>query len=88
MYRKTDEEEIAMSTTAAPTGPLEYKLPIEGMTCANCVSGIEKALQTLPGVESTTVNLPTGEATVPASTNVDVGALANAVRKAGSIQGA
>ncbi|KJV25201.1 metal ABC transporter ATPase [Aquitalea magnusonii] len=72
-----------MSTVNAQTSPLEFKLPIEGMTCASCVGRVEKALQALPGVESAAVNLATEDATVRASTDVDAGALANAVRKAG-----
>ncbi|WP_052158457.1 heavy metal translocating P-type ATPase [Pseudomonas aeruginosa] len=71
-----------MSTANAPAAPLEFKLPIEGMTCASCVLRVEKALMALPGVESTAVNLATEEATVRAS-GVDAAALAGAVRKAG-----
>ncbi|MGU7775221.1 heavy metal translocating P-type ATPase [Burkholderia sp. MR1-5-21] len=72
-----------MSTSIAPAVPLEFKLPIEGMTCASCVLRVEKALRALPGVESTAVNLATEEATVRASAGVDAGTLADAVRKAG-----
>ena len=72
-----------MSTPASPNASLEFKLPIEGMTCASCVSRVEKALQALPGVESTAVNLATEEATVRARPDVNAGALADAVRKAG-----
>ncbi|MDR9836753.1 heavy metal translocating P-type ATPase [Herbaspirillum huttiense] len=72
-----------MNTAVAPTAPLEFKLPIEGMTCASCVGRVEKALQALPGVESAAVNLATEEATVRASSDVDTEALAHAVRKAG-----
>ncbi|GAB3628104.1 copper-translocating P-type ATPase [Pandoraea terrae] len=72
-----------MSTAVAPTASLEFKLPIEGMTCASCVVRVEKALQALPGVESTAVNLATEEATVQASAGMDAWALADAVRKAG-----
>ncbi|QCP54351.1 copper-translocating P-type ATPase [Trinickia violacea] len=72
-----------MSTTFAPTVPLEFKLPIEGMTCATCALRVEKALQALPGVESTVVNLATEEASVRTSAGVGAEALADAVRKAG-----
>ncbi len=34
-------------------------ISIGGMTCASCVARVEKALNKLPGVESTTVNLAT-----------------------------
>lgn len=72
-----------MSTPLAPTALLEFKLPIDGMTCASCVSRVEKALQALPGVVSSAVNLATEEATVTASAIVNAGALADAVREAG-----
>jgi Cu+-exporting ATPase len=39
-------------------------LPIDGMTCASCVTTIEGALGDVPGVISATVNLATEKATV------------------------
>ncbi len=39
-------------------------LPIGGMSCASCVSKIEGALRSLPGVVSASVNLATEKATV------------------------
>lgn len=42
----------------------ELNLPITGMTCASCVSHIEKALKQLPGVASVVVSLTTSKATV------------------------
>jgi len=72
-----------MSTADTPTAPLEFKLPIDGMTCASCVSRVEKALQALPGVESSAVNLATEEATVRAFAGMEAGILVDAVRRAG-----
>lgn len=43
------------------------ELQIEGMTCASCVSRIEKALSTVPGVVSASVNLATEKASVVAA---------------------
>ncbi len=40
------------------------ELPIEGMTCANCVLTIERNLKRLPGVEQVTVNLATEKASI------------------------
>ena len=34
-----------MSTLASATPTLDFKLPIEGMTCASCVLRVEKALE-------------------------------------------
>ena len=35
-----------------------------GMTCASCVSRVERALKKVPGVDGATVNLATEKATV------------------------
>ena len=39
-------------------------LPVQGMTCASCVSHVEGALSELPGVSQVVVNLATGKATI------------------------
>ena len=41
-----------------------FSLDIGGMTCASCVSRVEKALEKIPGVEAATVNLATEQARV------------------------
>ena len=41
-----------------------FTLDIGGMTCASCVSRVEKALHKIPGVEAATVNLATEQARV------------------------
>lgn len=41
-----------------------YSLEIEGMTCASCVSRIEKALNKLPSIEAVSVNLATEQARI------------------------
>ena len=56
-------------------------LDIEGMTCASCVSKVERALSSVPGVEEATVNLATGVAVVRPVAEVQP--LADAVRRAG-----
>ena len=49
----------------APDGAVcELDLGIGGMTCASCVSRVERALKKLPGVEDATVNLATESARV------------------------
>lgn len=59
-------------------------LPISGMTCASCVSTVERALKSVDGVVSASVNLATERATVEyipgAATVVE---LKRAVQKAG-----
>jgi Cu+-exporting ATPase len=41
-----------------------FTLDIGGMTCASCVSRVEKALNKIPGVEAASVNLATEQARV------------------------
>lgn len=57
------------------------ELSIDGMTCASCVSRVEKALKNVPGVKEANVNLATERATIFGTTNV--AALISAVDKAG-----
>ncbi len=61
----------------------DYAFGIEGMTCASCVSRVEKVLGKVPGVVSASVNLATEKAIVHASEAIPAEALVNAVRKAG-----
>ena len=52
-----------MSTTKEMNSGL-FTLDIGGMTCASCVSRVEKALVRIPGVEAASVNLATEQAKV------------------------
>ena len=57
----------AASTPAASpsaTTPVEFTLPVQGMTCASCVNRIERYLRRTDGVLEATVNLATERATV------------------------
>ncbi len=59
-------------------------LEVEDMTCASCVSRVEKALKSVPSVETASVNLATGEAVVRVLGGVSaLPALTAAVAKAG-----
>ncbi len=82
----------ASSTVAEPLAPQGAAAPaecalqidIEGMTCASCVSRVERALRSLPGVLQADVNLATETASVrlqPAALQPQ--ALVDAVRGAG-----
>jgi Cu+-exporting ATPase len=66
----------------ADTETQTIDLAITGMTCASCVSRVEKVLTRVPGVEAATVNLATERARVTAS-HPDLQALIKAVEKAG-----
>ncbi|WP_426131401.1 heavy metal translocating P-type ATPase [Pararhizobium sp. PWRC1-1] len=56
---------------------------VEGMTCASCVSRVEKALNSVPGVRQATVNLATEKATVRIVSGTPISALENGVLAAG-----
>jgi Cu+-exporting ATPase len=60
----------------------ELRLDVEGMSCASCVSSVERALNGLEGV-SATVNLATAQATVRCDPEVSDGALVAAVESLG-----
>jgi Cu+-exporting ATPase len=62
---------------------MEIRLPIEGMTCASCVSRVERALQRVPGVAKAEVNLATETATVALADGASAESLVAAVRDAG-----
>ncbi|MBI0029618.1 heavy-metal-associated domain-containing protein, partial [Gilliamella sp. B14448G11] len=53
------------------------------MSCASCVSRVEKALKKIDGVIDVSVNLATKKATVNTNANVELETLMSAVDKAG-----
>jgi Cu+-exporting ATPase len=57
--------------------------PVTGMTCASCVSHVEKALAGVPGVVSVNVNLASEKATVEYIDGTEVNQLRKAVKDAG-----
>jgi Cu+-exporting ATPase len=81
--------DLPFSALSAAVGKAGYDVPadsvslaISGMTCASCVTRVEKALKKVPGVTDATVNLATEKAQVTA-VGVPVEALIAAVEKAG-----
>ena len=60
----------------------EVRLDLDGMTCASCVSRIERKLNKLDGVEAT-VNFATEQATIHCNESVRVDDLVSAVEGAG-----
>ena len=61
-----------------------HDLAVTGMTCAGCVSSVERALRTVPGVDRALVNLATEKATIlldPEATTLPE--VAEAIRRAG-----
>ncbi len=55
---------MAKTTTAPGEDTQRVVVPIRGMTCAACVSNVEKALMKVPGILQASVNLATEEASV------------------------
>lgn len=62
---------------------VEYQFFVEDMSCASCVSRVEKALKKIDGVIDASVNLATEKANVTANANVKLETLMSAVDKAG-----
>ena len=54
-------------TSPATPGGARLEARVEGMHCAGCVSGIEKAVLRVPGVEAVSVSLVTGDLAVTLS---------------------
>ncbi len=73
------DEVKAMNQHVHPA-PNSTNIDITGMTCASCVSRVEKALLKVPGVETASVNLATERASVSGG---DPDALIKAVEKIG-----
>jgi P-type Cu+ transporter len=61
----------------------ETQLSVQGMTCASCVSHVEKAILKLPGVSSVAVNLATEKAQVVHSEQVSSAEMITAIEDAG-----
>ncbi|MDP1565385.1 MAG: cation transporter, partial [Polaromonas sp.] len=70
--------------TTSTTSTLTLDLGVGGMTCASCVSRVEKALKKVPGVQDATVNLATESARVVYAPSAQIDAqVRRAVRNAG-----
>jgi len=70
--------------TTTTFSPSTLDLGVGGMTCASCVSRVEKALKKIPGVQDATVNLATESARVVYAPSAQMDAqIRRAVRNAG-----
>ena len=66
------------------TATKQYSLPITGMTCANCVSTVERNLKKVPGVHMAQVNLSSERAAVDFDPNqANLGSILERIRRAG-----
>ena len=77
---------LAIEKAGYTVGESSVTLTIDGMTCASCVSRVEKALLRVPGVVRAEVNLATESASVTLATrHIDEAALVAAVERAGYV---
>jgi P-type Cu+ transporter len=66
------------------TSVKSISLPVQGMTCAGCVSHVEHALEELPGVTDVVANLATNKVNLTyKSTQVTLQELSRAISEAG-----
>lgn len=63
--------------------PADFDLVIDGMTCASCVTRVEKSLARVAGVQGVSVNLATGVAHLRAPRGTSLDDLIAAVTRAG-----
>ncbi|MFC5387680.1 heavy metal translocating P-type ATPase [Aquamicrobium segne] len=73
---------VAPLPEAAKSGSA-LSIPVEGMTCASCVSHVEKAIAKLPDVQNVNVNLATGRANISFAGKADGMAAVRAIEGAG-----
>ncbi|MCQ9102337.1 heavy metal translocating P-type ATPase [Vibrio alginolyticus] len=79
------EKQSNIKDTQVPPASIQLQMLIQGMTCASCVSSVEKALTNLEGVEKAQVNLAEQSALVFASQDSDdlLNAIVESVKHAG-----
>ncbi len=71
-----------ISSSSVP-GRTRLSLPVEGMSCAGCVSRVERVLTALPGASDVSVNLATKRANLALSGGHAPAEVAAALQKAG-----
>ncbi|MBI3123657.1 MAG: copper-translocating P-type ATPase [Ignavibacteriales bacterium] len=60
-----------------------YTFPVEGMTCASCVTRVEKIIGKFDGVQNVSVNLASENVTFQTETDADINSIAAAVEEYG-----
>ncbi|MEH6564882.1 MAG: heavy metal translocating P-type ATPase [Halopseudomonas sp.] len=87
-FNYADVEQLAAATRALakagyPAQQTTRVLQLQGMSCASCVGRVERALQTVPGVQHAEVNLASQQARVALLDDMDTQPLFTALRHAG-----
>lgn len=62
---------------------METKFAVTGMTCAMCVQHVTKALQSVAGVQSATVDLSSATATAQHEETASIAAMEEAISEEG-----
>ncbi len=65
------------------SSPRKYNLPVEGMTCASCVTRVEKALNKIDGINNVAVNFANEKVTFEIDENVTLDSAKHAIDKYG-----
>ncbi|MBV7518232.1 heavy metal translocating P-type ATPase [Ensifer sp. ENS12] len=68
---------------AISAAALSASIPVEGMTCASCVSRVERAIRAVPGVTEASVNLATERADVRFDASTKSADIVKAIENAG-----
>jgi P-type Cu+ transporter len=71
------------AATATPVPNVQTILNVQGMTCASCQIHVQRALESVPGVTSASVNLMAHTAQIETSSPLDPAILITAVRSSG-----
>src|SRR3546814_9177125 len=82
LRRKTAMPNVVPLQRGAGAGST-LSIPVEGMTCASCVSHVEKAIAKLPDVTKVSDNLATERAEIAFTGKPDAAAVVRAVEGAG-----
>lgn len=78
-----NKEETAPANPTADALAQQFTVPVDGMTCASCVSRVQAALQKMPGVHDVAVNLVTGKAQFKKEAAVGLQQVVSVIEKAG-----
>lgn len=65
---------------------MTHKYSVKGMSCSGCVSNVQKALESVPGVTKANVQQQPGEAEVTMEKHIDTTVLQQAIKQYGNYQ--
>ncbi|MNR82299.1 Copper-exporting P-type ATPase A [compost metagenome] len=72
-----------MSTVQPASDLRRITLDVTGMTCASCAARVEKAINAIPGVQQSSVNLATDTVAVEVPPQINAGMIRHAIEQAG-----